>query len=442
MSRKVVSVSLLVEYLKSSLEQDNVLRGVFVEGEISNIRRPYSGHWYFSLKDDKSNISCVMFAYQNRQVNFPLNNGDKVILKGDVSVYTPQGQLQILVSSIQPSGIGQLYMQLEALKKKLNAEGLFEEIHKKELPEYPMDIALVTGNNTAAREDVLVTLKNRWPIAKIYEYPCPVQGATASKEIISSLLNADKNHHDVILLVRGGGSLEDLWCFNDENLARTIYNLDTPIVTGIGHEIDTTLADYVSDKRANTPTGAVEVAVPDIDEVLSEIKTIKGTLVQFMKARCLQEKQYLEHFKTATVFTKPERLFSEQTIHLQYLEERLSTSVKMVGIHTRNALSQITQIFSVVLNQNTRKLESDLNDKTNVLKHTMERNLTACRNTLQKNVTLLDAYSPLKVMERGYSVITKENQVVTSVEQLHIKDEISIRLSKGQAHAIIQDLKE
>ena len=196
----------------------------------------------------------------------------------------------MVASSMQPSGIGELYLKLEQMKKQLLQEGLFEESHKKQLPEYPMDIALVTGSNTAAREDVLITFRKRWSIAKIHEYPCPVQGTQASPKIIDALKRADEGNHELVILARGGGSLEDLWCFNDEALARTIYAMHTPIVTGIGHETDTTLADYVSDKRANTPTGAVEVSTPNIVDVKAMLSSFQIRMVNAVKA-CEERKQ-------------------------------------------------------------------------------------------------------------------------------------------------------
>lgn len=464
MSRRVVPVSVLVAYLKSSMEKDPVLKGVLVEGEISNLRKPYSGHWYFSLKDEKSSLSCVMFASSNRRLNFPVNNGDKVVLKGDVSVYTAAGQLQIIVSAMEPSGIGQLYLRLEALKKKLNAEGLFDQAHKKNLPKYPLDVALVTGNNTAAREDVLITLKKRWPIAQIHEYPCPVQGMSAAPEIIQALKKADAENHDVILLVRGGGSLEDLWCFNDEALARVVYDLKTPIVTGIGHEIDTTLCDYVSDVRANTPTGAVEAAVPDISEVIYSLYSLKNSLIQNMNARIAYEKTAFTRYKNAAVFTKPERLYSQQAIHLEYLNERISSAVHVRSFQEKDNLSQILATFSTAIRSKSIRIDNILKNQKSRMAIAINKDLQSERNKialekehledavkniqnakdrqLKNTMALLDAYSPLKVMDRGYSVVLKDGEAVHSVVQLKEKDNVLIRLKDGSADAEIVKLEE
>lgn len=437
MSRKVVPVSRLVRYIKDRLEEDPVLHGVMIEGEISNLRIPNSGHWYFSLKDEKASLSCCMFRYQNSKVSLKPKNGDKVILTGDVSVYETMGSMQMIVSNIQPSGIGDLFLKLEELKKKLNNEGLFNLEHKKQLKKYPMSIALVTGSNTAAREDMLITLHNRWPIAKVYEYPCPVQGSEAIPKIIDSLLQAEKGNHDVILLARGGGSLEDLWCFNDESLCRCIYDLNTPIVTGVGHETDTTLVDYVSDVRANTPTGAVEVATPDIYEVQAMIDGYSLRMRNIMKHR-----------------------LQEQIVHVQYLSERLfqyQNKLKLKRHHFNLLFQELNQLLYSYSNdlknnlnqiQNTLILDTKsaiLERKHNVqecnttLIHILDRTKQAYHSQLEKNISLLDAYSPLKVLSRGYSVTYLDDKVIKSITEIKLKDTIKVRLTDGNLIAKVEE---
>lgn len=437
MSRKVVPVSRLVRYIKERLEDDPVLHGVMIEGEISNLRIPNSGHWYFSLKDEKASLSCCMFRYQNSKVSFKPNNGDKVILTGDVSVYESMGTTQMIVSSMQPSGIGELYLKLEALKKKLNEEGLFNEDHKKELKEYPMSIALVTGSNTAAREDMLITLQNRWPIASIYEYPCPVQGNEAIPKIISSLQKADKGKHDVIILARGGGSLEDLWCFNDESLCRCIYELHTPIVTGVGHETDTTLVDYVSDVRANTPTGAIEAATPDIFEVQA---LLDGYEIRLRNALMKSMQEY--------------------TVRLQYISEKLDRYVDTVQFK-RHAFNVLFQTFNQLLysyssdmkkqlkgieNKLTLQTHQQLNNqkfKLNNIHTSLNTSIinktNASKKDVEKMISLLDAYSPLKVLSRGYSVTYHNYKVIKSINEVNKEDTIKIRLTDGNVLAKVEE---
>lgn len=461
--KRVVTVSRLVRYLKGQLESNAYLHSLYVEGEVSNLRRPYSGHWYFSLKDEQSSIPCVMFASSARNVKFPVNNGDKVIVRGDITVYMPEGRMQLLVQAMQPGGTGALYLQLEALKKKLFAEGLFDEAHKKPLPQFPMDIALVTGNNTAARSDVLITLKKRWPVASIHEYPCPVQGEGAALKIVEALQKADGDHHDVILLVRGGGSLEDLWCFNDELLARTVYAMHTPIVTGVGHETDTTLVDYVSDHRANTPTGAVEAAVPDIHEVRKHIQDLKVRMMNASGTAIKHKRMMLERMAMSSVFRSPDMLYRDKVMKLDFLREKLihSTTVadknRVLLNNLRNRIVTLAMQESHTLKSKTyekrtallqemnhalSQSETRLTSNEDALVRNMKLVLDSKRNELEKEMRLLDAYSPLKVLDRGYSIVTKDDKAVIDAKDLQKEDLVTLRFAKGSAQAKIEKIIE
>ncbi len=460
MSRRVVPVSTLVHYLKEYLDSDPVLHGVMIEGEISNLRKPYSGHWYFSIKDEKASLPCVMFSSANRRVSFDVKNGDKVVLKGDVTVYESEGRMQMLVSAMQPSGIGDLYLRLEALKKKLSAEGYFDTAHKKAIPPYPMNIALVTGNNTAAREDALITLKKRWPVAKLYEYPCPVQGMDASPRIIEALQKADNNGHEVILLVRGGGSLEDLWCFNDEALAKCIYDLKTPVITGIGHEIDFTIADYVADLRANTPTGAVEAAVPDINEVKALLHHYRVVLETDINHKLKNAREQQQRMENHPVLLDPQRMIAEKVMHLDYMSEKLMHFTVRAD-RERVGMQKIFQRFERLMHANTNQIQSVLQlsetrmlqamkhhrvmaqNDLSVSEEALKRNIMLPLNDNQKRLAqsaaLLDAYSPLKILSRGYSIAMKEGHALVSVNEVNVDDNISIRLSDGTVYANIYD---
>lgn len=463
MERQVITVTTLVRYLKGQLESNGMLHGVYVEGEISNMRRPYSGHWYFSIKDDHSSLPCVMFASANRNVKFPVQNGNKVMVRGDVTVYESEGRMQLLVSAMQPSGIGALYMQLEALKKKLAAEGLFDEAHKQNLPPYPMNIAVVTGNHTAARSDVLTTLQKRWPLAEIHEYPCPVQGSQAATYIVEALQKADEGGHDLILLVRGGGSVEDLWCFNDEQLARTIYHLKTPIVTGVGHETDTTLVDYVSDHRANTPTGAVELSVPDQRDVLHHLENIRARMIQNMQLILHKCRADLEQEASCSYLRMPEKILQEYMYHLDHLRDALKVSmmqqqakkVRFDDLHHRlsAAIIQKTSVLQADLkalegalirfysqHQIAQHIHLDMLEKD--MQRAMMHVLETRRGNLEKEMRLLDAYSPLKVMDRGYSITMKDNKPVHSIKDLQKGDLVTLQFHEGSAEALIKKINE
>lgn len=463
MSRKVVPVSRLVRYLKEYMDSDPVLHGVMIEGEISNLRIPNSGHWYFSLKDDKASLTCCMFAYQNRKITFKPKNGDKVILVGDVTVYEAYGNVQMVATNMQPSGVGELYLKLEELKKKLYQEGLFNEAHKQCLPKYPMDIALVTGRDTAARKDVLITFHNRWPVARITEYPAPVQGKDAANKIIESLKQAESGNHEVIILARGGGSLEDLWCFNDEKLARYIFQMHTPVVTGVGHETDTTIVDYVSDVRANTPTGAVEVATPDIHEVLASLDQSKIRLVNSMKSKIQKEKREINHYADSSVFKNPHKLLNEKIVQLDFMNERLLKYQSYLK-EERLELNQILSLFHHKMYSISTDISNELKDNrssliiyTNHLKdskkhqldsyenrllNSIQINLSRYQNQTNKMIQLLDAYSPLKVLSRGYSVTYKNDKVITSVDDVQIEDKLTIRLSNGTLVTKVEEIKD
>ncbi len=463
MSRRVVPVSRLVRYIKEYMDSDPVLHGVMIEGEISNLRVPNSGHWYFSLKDEKASLTCAMFAYQNRKVTFQPKNGDKVILIGDVTVYESMGSMQMVASSMQPSGIGELYLKFEELKRKLYQEGLFEESHKKRLPKYPMDIALVTGSNTAARKDVLITFQKRWPIARITEYPAPVQGIEASNKIIEALKKADEGNHELVILARGGGSLEDLWCFNDEALSRFIYQMHTPIITGIGHETDTTLVDYVSDIRANTPTGAVEVGTPDLDEVSASLDQYQIRYVNAMNSRIQKEKKDFEHYANASVLKNPYQFIQEKIVKVQFLSERL-LKYQYVIQSKRNQLDQLLTVFHQQMNSTSRIIRNELKEQKtelivqvhkqlniaqngvlinrDALYSNIDKNKNRYTNNVQNMIHLLDAYSPLKVLSRGYSVTYKDNHVVKDINEVDINDTLTVRLSNGTVITKVEDKKD
>ncbi|HAE16931.1 MAG TPA: exodeoxyribonuclease VII large subunit [Erysipelotrichaceae bacterium] len=435
MSSQVISVSRLVHYLKNRLESDSLIRGVLVEGELSNFSSYRSGHWYFSLKDENALIRCAMFASRNRAVSFVPKDGDKVIVQGDISVYEQRGDMQLIVSSMRSSTIGELYLQYELLKKKLAEEGLFDDAHKKELPRFPMKIALVTGANTAARSDVLTTLQRRWPVAEIQEYPVLVQGKESAGQIIDALKAVDTTDADVCLLVRGGGSIEDLWSFNDEQLARTIYAMRIPVVTGVGHEINFTIADYVSDVRAPTPTGAAELCSPSIADVADQIAAYRRRLYRLTDARIAEERSYLETVRNKSFFRMPERLYANQSIHLSRLS---SDFIRLMNARVYGIRKHIDDA-SVVLADEMRRILKDtemrlVTDKSSVVS-AMDSILQKEKAAYSSKAGLLDAYSPLKVLSRGYAVVSKDHTAVRSAAQLAVNDTVDVRLGTGNFKA-------
>ncbi len=460
--RKIVPVSTVVKYIKSVLDGNRVFHGVMMEGEISNYRVPYTGHWYFSLKDEHASMQCVMFASSNRSVKFKPKVGDKVIVRGDVTVYESEGKLQMIVSSMRMSGVGDLYLQLEQLKNKLSKEGLFDQKYKKPLPMYPMSIGLVTGNQTAGRADTLTTLRNRWPVAEVHEYVAPMQGNTAPPKIIEQLKKADQNHHDVILLVRGGGSYEELWCFNDEALARFIFSMKTPVVTGVGHDIDTTLVDYVADFRSITPTAAVKDSTPDIHEVLATVHQYQSRIENVVTHRLEKERMNLTHIQNSPYLQSPQRITNEKSMHIDYLRERLLKTTNRLQ-NERAKYQSLTNILTNQIHQSSKVLESRLMNYQNRILLASQKNIhdeqirlqqynqklsVSTKNTentrrteLEKQMRLLDAYSPLKILDRGYAIAMKQDHVLSDIDDINVNDEMSIRLSNGTITTIVKEKK-
>ena len=441
MSEKPISVTSLVNRLRRSLINDPENYNILVEGELSNLRKPFTGHWYFSLKDNESLIECVMFKNKNEKIKAELKDGDSLVVKGNIDMYTKGGKLQLNVDDLYLSGVGDLYRKLEELKKKFLSEGLFDEAHKKELPEYPFDIGLVTGNSTAALKDVLKTFKLRWPYAKVTLYPASVQGDTAPPQMISQLSKADKNKHDLLMLVRGGGSIEDLWCFNDENLARCIYSLNTPIVTGIGHEIDLSIADLVADAYANTPTGAVELATPDKEEIKKLLYNYNYQLITSMNSIIKNNRHKYKLLSQNNLFTNPLSLLHPYIIELQEYNEKLNNVSNSINL-TKNELSKLNQRLNHNITTNIFNIKKRISDNKLKMRHNMNLSLNNNKNKLLQEIKLLDSYSPLKVLERGYSIVEKDDVPITSIKEVKVGDELDITLHEGKIKTEVKEIKE
>jgi exodeoxyribonuclease VII large subunit len=379
-----------------------------VSGEISNFTNHRSGHLYFSLKDNSAKMNCVMFKTSAQKMNLALKEGMKVIVTCSVSLYEPQGNIQLYVTKIQSDGVGDLFLAFEQLKKKLLAEGLFDAIHKKPIPQYPMDIAVISARTGAAIQDVLSIIERRWPLAKVKLYPSLVQGEQAAADLIRNVQLAD-NKHELILLVRGGGSIEDLWCFNSEELARVIYNAQTCIVSGVGHETDTTLVDYVSDARAATPSAAAELVTPNIVDVTNRIETQARMLETRMKTILEDKRMQIEYFKEKPVLTSSDALLKDDKMRLMMNINRLSHS-EVYFQQQRHQLNEIAQH----------------------IKHIAGIQVEQHKKHLERNISLLDAYNPLHILKRGYSITSKDDgTIVRSIHDVKKDDLLHIRFDDG-----------
>ena len=433
---EVISVGQLNQQAKRLLE--NQFRGISVLGEISNLARPSSGHIYFTLKDEDGAIRCAMFRNQNSRLNFEPQNGDQCILKGQVSLYAPRGDYQLIVSSMQPAGSGNLMQQFDALKKKLDAEGLFAQSIKQDLPAQPRHIGVITSESTAAFQDILTTIQRRAPISQVTLIPATVQGDTAPRTLINALQNVLEfnnanplNAFDVILMCRGGGSIEDLWAFNNESLAREIYDFPIPIVSGVGHEIDFTIADFVSDLRAPTPTAAAELVTEFYFQLEDTISNVKKSLLGAFQALIQEKSQKI--LLTSQNLKSPMTLLKEQSQSLDNLEIRLSQIIRSLMA----AAKQDLKISSNSLNQSNAlrmvmKYQTLVNEHMQKMRHQIKNTLVQKKFVLKNLSTNLNAVSPLAVLDRGYAIVMDDSgKALTSSSNIKVGETIHTRLANG-----------
>lgn len=389
--RQIISVSELSNYIKELLDSVPLLKNILVRGEVSNYRPNSSGHMYFSLKDESSVIRCVMFRGAASKLRFNVENGMKVIVTGSISTFVRDGQYQLYLTEMTPDGAGELFIAFEQLKAKLDAEGLFAPEHKQALPKYPKKIALITSPTGAAIRDMLRILKKRYPIAKVMVVPVKVQGEEAGTEIAAAIrLVNEKKAADLIITGRGGGSAEDLWCFNDESVARAVYASDIPVISAVGHEPDFTIIDFVADLRAATPSNGAELAVPDSSELLARLAENEAWFIRMMTNRISKEASRLDALASRKSLQTPENIVDQKRMLLDFCEKGLATA--------GNSL------------------------------------LSECEKRLSTDAARLDALSPLKVLGRGYSVVSDSNgHAVTDANEISPGDRIKIRFNVGQA---------
>ena len=433
---EIISVGQLNQQAKTLLE--NQFRGVSVIGEISNMARPSSGHIYFTLKDEDGAIRCAMFRNQNLRLNFEPQNGDQCILKGQVSLYAPRGDYQLIVSSMQPAGAGNLMHQFEELKKKLDAEGLFAQEIKKQLPKQPKHIGVITSESTAAFQDILTTIQRRAPVSQVSLIPATVQGDTAPKTLIEALqstlnynnLNPD-NAFDVILICRGGGSIEDLWAFNNESLAREIFDFPLPIISGVGHEIDFTIVDFVADLRAPTPTAAAELVTEYYFQLNDRLEEWKASLGYLVQSRLTEKSQTLL-FKSQNL-KSPLTMLKEQSQSLDNIEMRLANTVQgIISNAKQNFQLATSQFYQSSALQRFGNYEDRIKTNLKSLNFQMKNLIDKKKLMLESITTNLNAISPLAVLDRGYAIVMNENgQALKSSKDIKVGDTLTTRLGDG-----------
>ena len=417
MNKEYLTVSQLTKYIKYKLDNDVNLREVYLKGEISNFKAHTRGHFYFTIKDEGSRINAVMFASSASKVKFTPEDGMKILVTGRISVYEATGGYQIYVNEMMEDGVGNLYVAFEQLKKKLASEGLFDDRYKKPIPKIPERVGVITAPTGAAIRDIISTINRRFPLTEVILLPSLVQGEGAKEDIVRQIKRAENYNLDVLIVGRGGGSIEDLWAFNEEIVARAIFECPIPIISAIGHEIDFTIADFVADLRAPTPTGAAEIAVPNKADVINYINQLNlrsrkavGNILELKKKR-------LDNIKSNYILNNPLDLYSAKIQKLDYLTESLVKNYKNIIDKEKIKLNNIK----------TRPLFSNP--------------LLILDKTKQKYTLLLgklDALSPLKTLERGYGIIKLNDKAVTSIKDLKKDDLINIELKDGSKEAIIK----
>ena len=404
-----ISVSTLVFYLKNKLDNDQNLSSVYVSGELSNFKYASSGHLYFTLKDNKASISCVMFRSSASKLNFIPKNGDKVLVSGYVSLFETSGQVQLYVNNLSLDGLGDLYRQYEELKNKLASEGFFDDFHKKENKFlYPSNIAVLTGKDSAAMSDIKIQFKRRWPLANVDYYPILVQGVDAPSNIIKTLLKVDKLDYEIIVLARGGGSFEDLFCFNDENLVKTIYNLNTFIISGIGHEQDFTLCDFVCDQRAPTPTAAVELITPNIKDINDYLDLLPSKMKNSVKNKLNKCQSGFNLYKNNKYLKNGNLLIEKENLKLDYYRQKLlnfSSQINTINIKIDNYKLLLDTKISNIINNSKKEIDTYEN--------------------------LLKAYSVDNILKRGFSITYKNGKLIKDSKSLKVDDEVDIKMIDG-----------
>ncbi len=422
MPEKPLSVSALTDYIKYKFDNDKNLRNIHLEGEISNFKRHRRGHFYFTLKDSAASISAVMFRGRTHRVPFTPEDGMNVIVQGSVSVFKVAGSYQVYVDDMLEVGLGNLYRQYLELKATLEKEGYFDKARKRALPEFPSQIAVLTSSTGAAVRDIIQIISRRYPLVKVLVYPTTVQGERAKEEIKANIELADADpENDVLIVGRGGGSIEDLWAFNERMVADAIYHAQTPVVSAVGHETDFTIADFVADMRAPTPSGAAELVVPDQKSLRRDIERMRGRVADRLSDILDEKRKRLSDLGSRYVLKDPPRILEPMERRLEYLQDKLRI------LHPKKKLSE------------QRRL---LEDHALRLSRAFRQRLTEKRHRLETKGEQLKYLDPRRLMERGYTLAKKRGEIVKRVKDLRTGDKVELEFYDGSVSAEVKDKKE
>ena len=421
MNDKYLTVSAITRYLKAKFDVDENLQTVFLKGEISNFKAHTTGHFYFSLKDETSKINAIMFRSNASKVLFKPADGMKVLVTGRISVYEAMGSYQIYVDEMIEDGVGNLYVAFEQLKKKLQDEGLFDKEHKRPIPKIPKRVGIVTASTGAAIRDIMTTIKRRFPICETILFPTLVQGENAKDDIARNIERAQDYDLDILIVGRGGGSIEDLWPFNEEIVARAIYNSKVPVISAVGHEVDFTIADFVADLRAPTPTAAAELAVPNMSDLKKHIDQLSIRLNEAIYKKVNYLKLYLDSVKNSFVIKNPMVMFENKKQSLDLINDKLNNLMLGKVDKLKNELEKLKKSYVLT----TPKLL--YKDKVIFIKNIIDK---------------LNLLNPLNILARGYSITYLNDKNLKSVKEVNKEDLLKIKLSDGLVNARVTDIKE
>lgn len=422
MEKNYLSVTALTKYLKYKFDNDVHLKNVYLKGEISNFKHHSRGHFYFTLKDDKAQLSAIMFASSSKNVIFTPESGMSVLVEGYLTVYEASGQYQIYVKSMTEDGLGNLHVAYEQLKKRLEKEGLFEQQHKQKIPQFPKTIGVLTSPTGAAVKDIINIVNRRYPLSSIIVYPTLVQGEYAKDNIVDNIKKANTDGLvDVIILGRGGGSIEDLWPFNEEAVAYEIFRSKVPIISSVGHETDFTISDFVADLRAPTPSGGAELAVPDQFELISYLKRMESNMTVQLNQTYTRKVKDLNNLMQHMIFRDPLRMTEQKSRRLDFLIEKLEL------LKPDNKLKQSKR---------------DLQTQTEKLNYLFKRYIEKKQNSFNLTVNKLELINPLSIMKKGYSVTKKDNVILKSIDQINTGDTITVDLQDGTISAVVNEKRK
>ena len=412
MVEEYITVSKVTDYIGELIGSDSNLKHIFIKGELSNVKLYQKGHLFFTLKDDESQINGVMFGARYK-LKFKPKDGMKVLIEGKIQVYKKNGNYQLYVSEISKDGIGDLHRRFEELKEKLNKEGLFDESHKKKIPNFPNRIGVVTAANGAAIRDIITTIKRRWPLCEVILFPSLVQGEKAAENIVYQIKRSENYNLDTLIVGRGGGSIEDLWSFNEEIVARAIYDCTTPVISAVGHEIDFTISDFVADLRAPTPTAAAEIAVPPYAEISNALKQLETRVNLAIDKTFGENKSKLDNIISKKLFTNPREIYAPKEMLLDNVCNRLEHSSKSIILMNKSKLE-------LVKNSGVFKNPEVIIDKK--------------KENYLLQFSKLEVLNPLNTLKRGYTLAKSNGKVISSSKDVKSGDELEVEFDDGNVN--------